>query len=266
LRKILALIKARWLVASSYRMDMLMSVGGLLLTVIPVFFISKALQPIMAEKIQYEGSQYFAFLLVGMISMSFIAEACNALPSAINVGIGNGTLEALLSTPTRLPVLLTGISAYSFAWTALRSSLMLIVGGILGASVVWERVPAALFVLALVILSYLPFGIIAASLVVAFRATGPLTPAVLLVSSLLGGVYWPTHVIPSWIEKVSDAVPLTYGLRALRRVLLEGLPIAAVWADLSVVVAITAVLLTVSLYVFSRALKYARQTGTLAHY
>jgi ABC-2 type transport system permease protein len=236
------------------------------LTVVPVFFVSKALQPIMADKIRFEGSQYFAFLLVGMISMSFIADAVNAVPTAINTGIGNGTLEALLATPTRLSVLLAGLSGYSFTWTAIRASLMLLAGSLLGASVSWAQVPAALVVLALVILSYLPFGILASSLVVAFRSTGPLTPGILLVSSLLGGVYWPTHVIPSWIERVSDAVPLTYGLRALRRVLLEGMPLSAVWHDLAVVLGMTAVLLTVSLYVFTWALRYARRTGTLAHY
>jgi ABC-2 type transport system permease protein len=266
MRKIYALLRARWIVASSYRMNMIMSLGGLVLTVIPVFFVSQALQPVMADKIRFEGTQYFGFLLVGMATMGIIGEAVTALPSAISGGIGNGTLEALLSTPTRLSVLLIGLSSYSIVWRLLRTIFMLGIGVALGASIAWSHVPSALLVLTLVILSYVPFGIFASALIVAFRTAGPLSALVLVPSSLLGGVYYPTHVIPSWIERVSDAVPLTYGLRALRRVLLEGVALRDVWSDLAVVVAMTAVLLAASLYVFSWALRYARRAGTLAHY
>ena len=39
----------------------------------------------------------------------------------------------------------------------------------------------------------------------------------LAASTLLGGVYYPTTVIPSWLASASEFVPLGYGLRALRQ-------------------------------------------------
>src|SRR5687768_4672052 len=147
MHSILALVRARWLSASSYRINIVMSFLGLFLTVIPVFFISRALQPMMGDVIRQEGSQYFAFVLVGMITLSLIAESVNALPSAINSGISTGTLEALLSTPTPIPVLLAGLTGYSYLWTAARSLAMMAVGVLFGASVSWPHVPAALLVL-----------------------------------------------------------------------------------------------------------------------
>jgi ABC-2 type transport system permease protein len=83
---------------------------------------------------------------------------------------------------------------------------------------------------------------------------------------LLGGVYYPTHVIPSWLQLLSGAVPLTYGLRALRRVLAAEIPVAAVATDLLVLVALTVVLLAVSMVAFRLSLSYARQSGSLAQY
>jgi len=121
-------------------------------------------------------------------------------------------------------------------------------------------------VLLLVILAYVPIGLLCAALMLVFRTTGPLPNLVILLSSLLGGVYYPTHVVPSWLKEVSTFIPLAYGLRALRRVLLDGLPLAAVAGDLGVLVGWTAVLLTVSWYVLGRALQYARSTGTLGQY
>jgi ABC-type multidrug transport system permease subunit len=89
---------------------------------------------------------------------------------------------------------------------------------------------------------------------------------VLVLSGFLGGVYYPTHVIPSWLQNVSAFLPLTYGLRALRQTLLEGLPLRAVLPDVLVLVAFVALLFLVGAFAFRQALRYARRTGTLAQY
>ena len=57
---------------------------------------------------------------------------------------------------------------------------------------------------------------------IAFRTAGPIPRGIVLISTFLGGVYYPTHIVPGWLENISAALPLTYGLRALRRVLLDG--------------------------------------------
>jgi ABC-type polysaccharide/polyol phosphate export permease len=124
----------------------------------------------------------------------------------------------------------------------------------------------ASIVLAMIVLAHLPFGLMAASLVLAFRTTGPLPTAILTVSGLLGGVYFPTHVVPSWIEHVSAALPLTYGLRALRQALLEGLPLAGFAGDLGILATFTVGLGALAMLMFRTSMSYARRHGTLAQY
>ena len=85
-------------------------------------------------------------------------------------------------------------------------------------------------------------------------------------SGFLGGVYYPTHVIPSWLHSVSAALPLTYGLRALRRTLLEGWTLAQVLPDLEMLLLFDAVLGMVGVAAFTVALRHARRSGTLAQY
>lgn len=266
MREALALVRASWLSAVSYRLSMAFSIAGLVAMVVPVYFVANALQPLLAEAIATEGGQYFAFVLVGMITLSYLADAVHTLPSAIRGGVNTGTLEALLSTPASLPSVLAGMTAYDFIWTSIRAVVLLLAGWVLGAEYAWDRVLLAVGILFLIVLSYLPFGLLAAAMMLAFRTSGPLPRLVLLLSGLLGGVYYPTKVIPSWLQYVSDAIPLTYGLRALRQVFLEGMPLAAVTADLAILAACTAVLLAVSVWAFSGALRYARRTGTLAQY
>lgn len=266
MREALALVRASWLSAVSYRVSMALSIAGLVAMVIPVYFVANALQPLLAEAIATEGSQYFAFVLVGMITLNYLADAVHTLPSAIRSGVNTGTLEALLSTPASLPSVLGGLTGYDFIWTSIRAVVFLLAGWVLGAEYAWERLLLAMAILLLIVLSYVPFGLLTAAMMLAFRTSGPLPRLVLLLSGLLGGVYYPTKVIPSWLQYVSDAIPLTYGLRALRQVFLEGLPLAGVATDVGILAACTAVLLAVSIWAFSGALRYARRTGTLAQY
>jgi ABC-2 type transport system permease protein len=266
MRETLALIKASWFTATSYRLNIVISLVGLLVSVIPLYFVTHALQPVMADSIRTDGGQYFGFLLVGMVSYSFLTVAVNGLPGSIQSGISTGTLEALLATPTRLPWLLGGLVGYNFLWTLLRSVLLLAAGVVLGAHVSVVRIPASLAVLVLLVLAYIPFGLIGAALVLAFRTTGPMLQAVLVLSGLLGGVYYPTHVIPSWIRTLSDIVPLTYGLRALRQTLLGGAPLREVAPDLIALLGFVLVLMSIAIASLTLALQYARRAGTLAQY
>lgn len=264
--KALALARASWLTASSYRLNMILSIVSLLVMVVSLYFVATALQPVMADAIDSEGGQYFGFLIVGMIALSCLTTAVTALPSALGSSITSGTLEALLSTRARIPELLAGMVGYAFVWTGIRGVLLLTGGWALGAPVAWERWPLALVILALIVLAYLPFGLLAAAMVLAFRTAGPLPQAVLVLSGLLGGVYYPTHVIPSWIQHLSAVVPLTYGLRALRQATLEHAPVGALLADLTVLLGFVLVLFISSGYVFFAALRYARRSGTLSQY
>ncbi|MFO7260509.1 MAG: ABC transporter permease [bacterium] len=266
MRGAVALIRARWLAARSYRVRMVFSTLSLLATVVPLFFVANALQPIMADKIAAEGDQYFAFLAVGTMTFLLLPVSVNALAGEIGSGINTGVLEALLGTRTRLSEVLAGLIGFSLLWAGLRAATMLVGAWLLGATILWSRVGLALLIVLLIVLAYVPFGMMAAALVIAFRTTGPLPQAVTTLSALLGGVYYPTHVIPSWLESVSGMIPLTYGLRALRRTLLEGEPLRAVLPDLAILALFVVGLLSVGMIALRVALAYARRVGSLSHY
>lgn len=266
MREAMALIRVRWLTILSYRLQMVFAFGGLLVAVVPVYFISRALQPVMGKAISTEGQQYFAFVVVGLISFAFINTATGALHGAFSSDISSGSLEAMLATPISLPALLGGMLGQAFTWTVLRMGVLLTGASLFGAQIVWSKGVIAAAILLLLILAYVPIGIIGAGLVVAFRTTGPFPAVVLGASMMLGGVYYPTSVIPSWLASASQLVPLSYGLRALRRVLIDGAPVTAVAGDLAMLCVFAAVLFTAALTFFSWSLWHARRNGTLAQY
>lgn len=266
MRKIFAMMRASWQAASSYKLNMAWSLVGLVVSVIPLYYVTRAFQPFMATRIQGEGGQFFAFVLVGQIAFWSLSSALTVLPGTVSASIGSGTLELLLSTPTRLPTLFGGMVGYTLTWTAVRCLLLLITGWVLGATIAWDQLAIAVAILALIVLTYMCIGVIVASLVLAFRFTGPVVQAVLVSSALLGGVYYPTRVIPSWIREISDFIPLTYGLRALRGVLLEEAPLSAVAGDIGMLALFCVTLLAASSLAIMLSLDYSKRAGTLSQY
>lgn len=267
LRTIGTMIRAGWLFAVSYRTNMVFSIASLFFSVIPLYFIANSLNGMMKDKIQGEATQFFSFVLVGTLAFTFVSVALSALPGAVGGSIGSGMLETLLGVPTPLPVVMAGLTAYEFLWTGVRALLMLIAGWALGAHIHWLQLPFALLIIGLITLAYLPLGLLDTALRIAFRTSGPLMSGIIIASTLLGGVYYPPKVINVWwIEAIAHLVPLTYGLRALRKVLLEGAPLSAVAADLGILMIFVIVLSAGGALAMAWSLRYARRAGTLAQY
>lgn len=266
MREIVALVRASWLTEWSYRVNMLFSIASLALIVVPLYFVATALQPVMAGTIASQSRQYFAFVLIGAATYTFIAACTSALPSALASAIGRGTLEAFLGTPTRLGALFVGMSGYGIAWALVRSIITIVAGVVLGARLVWSGIPMVALILFLLVLAHGAIGLVAAALLLRFRTTGPFVNGVLTGSALLGGVYYPTHVIPSWLRQLSDVLPLSYGLRSMRQVALLGQPFAAVGHDVAILALDVVTLLPIGILCVALALRYARHSGTLGHY
>lgn len=262
----MALLRASVLVAASYRVQTLLTIGGLLVSIAPLYFVAGALQQTMGSVIEGEGSQYFAFVLVGTVAFMFVSEALGIVPGLISGSIGSGWFDTILMAPTPLPVAVAGLGAYGILFAFLRATVLMVAGALLGAHVAWLNLPMALLVVALITVSYAAIGVLAASLVVAFRTAGPLPGAVLLLSGLLGGVYYPTRVLPGWIRELANYVPLAPGLRALRRLLLDGAGAGDVLREVIALVSFAVLLSLAGGVALHFALRYARKAGTLATY
>ena len=267
MREALGLLRAGWLTALSYRMNLLFSLVGLGLTVVPLYFVAQALQPIAASSIQGEGGEYFAFVMVGLGVFTLMSTVLLSLPNAVAGTISSGVLEAILATPARLPLVLLGLIGYELSWSATRAAIMFAIAATFGSAFALSGVPAALAALLLVLACYFGLGLALAGMVLVFRTFGPLGSGLLAGSALLGGVYYPTTVIPSWIQHLSVVVPLTYGLRAIRRSLMGGGgSLAVMRADLFPLAGLALLLLLLGSVAFGYALRHARREGTLGQY
>jgi ABC-2 type transport system permease protein len=266
MRRFFALTRAGLLTTTSYRIGVVLSLFALLFQAVPTLYVAGALQPFMNAPGRLPGTQYYGWLITGTIGFLFLAAAMDSLPRAIESGLSTGTLEALLGTPTSVPTILAGISAGEIVWTGAKAAVFFTGAVVLGAHVAWARIPEAFVVILLIVASHYPIGVLVGAFLVAFRRAGPLQNLVALLSGLLGGIYYPTTMIPSWVKNVSLVLPITPGLRALRGILLDGKSLATMWVDVGTLVLFCAVGFSVSAAAFSLALRHARRNGSLAQY
>ena len=66
--------------------------------------------------------------------------------------------------------------------------------------------------------------------------------------------------------KVSEFVPLTYGLRALRQTALDNKELSQIASDVLTLAAFAGCLMSLGILAMSMALAYARRRGTLSQY
>ena len=265
--KVQALLLSQWRAAKSYRLRLSLSIAALAVSVLPAWYAASALQGLMGDKIRGEGTQYPAFLIVGMVVYSLLTVTVNALPTAISGGIANGSLEALLSTKVKIPSLFVGLFSYDLLWSLLRATIIVATGIMLGARFAGGlHALLAVGILGLTILAYFPFALLASASVLAFRTAGPLPQVVMVLSGIFGGVYFPTTVIPDLVRVASKFVPLSYGLRALRAVAFEGKSLAFVSNDIATLLAMTMLFFAVALVVLAATLRHVRHGGGLSQY
>ena len=80
---------------------------------------------------------------------------------------------------------------------------------------------------------------------------------------LVSGVYYPTSVLPGWMQALSVVSPATYVIHGMRAALLDGADVGAVWPDLWPALVVGAVSIPLGLRLFLLAERHAKRTGRL---
>lgn len=263
MRDVLALTRAGWQAALTYRVGMVFSLLGLAVTLVPVYFVAGALQPLAARSIAAEGGEYFGFLVVGAVATTLVATCVMGPSTAVSGAIGAGTLESILATPVHPVPAICGLVGYDLSWAMLRAMFLLVMGSILGMRFMGTGALTALLAAALLVACHLGLGLALSAMILAFRTTGPVPQGIITASTLLGGVYYSTSVIPSWLGHLSGWVPLTWSLRAMRRGILLGESPAAAVEDLGMAALFALLGMTFGMVTLTLALRHARRAGLL---
>jgi len=267
LRKIWAFLVRDFRQESSYRLHFISQWSAILLNILVWYFLARFAGDALSERLGDYGGDFFSFLLVGVALWGYQNTAVRALRLKIREAQTSGTLEALLVTRTSPNLIIIGSTIYDFVFMSLRVVAYLVLGYLLFDLELGEaNYLAALVVLLFSITAFIGIGIIAGAFIMVFKKGDPVTWIFTSLSVPLGGVFYPVSSLPGPVQWVSNLLPVTHSLEAMRRTLLDGASISEVRGSLFSLALFAAILLPASLVIFRKSLHWAKERGSLVQF
>ncbi|MFH1788003.1 MAG: ABC transporter permease [Candidatus Altiarchaeota archaeon] len=267
LEKTSAFIKKGFLMDVSYKTNFLFMFTGTIVRVFVFYFIGRMLSGSALPYLSQYGGDYFAFVLIGIAFTRYAWTSVNALSGIIRDEQMMGTLEVMLSAPTRFSTIVVYSTIWRFIYTSIEVAVCIGIGFfLLGFSFQGADVFAVLAMIFLTVSSLIGLGMIAAGVTVIIKKGNPMGQVFSMFSDLLSGVYFPVAVLPVWLERVSSVIPLTYSLRGLRLVILKGYSLRQVLPEVYALIAFSVILIPAGLLFLDYSVRKAKTEGNLTEY
>ena len=265
--KIMAFLKKDFLIMVSYRFNLLIQFAKIFISLLMFYFIGETFGGAISPYLGRYGGNYFAYVLVGSAVSTFASVGLEALAGEVRAAQVEGTLEALLSTPTSIYTILIGNSLWSFIEAFIESLLLVIIGVVfLTLQVSLAGAFGTLLILALTLAAFLSIGMLSASFVMIFKQGNPIPFIFGSSSYFLGGMIFPVEVLPQPLQYVSQLLPITHAIKALRELLLARTSIEAIVPLIINLGIFIAILSPLSIIIFRIAVKRAKRDGSLVQY
>jgi ABC-2 type transport system permease protein len=261
-----AIFRRDALVALSYPGNFVLSWLGILIEVVVAYYISQLVGS--SKKFSPSGTvvvTYFQFIAVNTAFVRFQTAALNSFAESIRDAQLTGTLEIVLSTPTRLNTLVLSSAVWSMAYTFMQTTVYLSVAMLFGLDLRHVDLVTAGIFLVLTVTAVSPLGVLAAALAMVIKKTGPVEFLSNASASVFGGVFIPLASMPVVLQWIGWTLPITHALNGFRAAA-AGVPIGRVGGDALWLLVASAILMPLSLWIFSRAVAKARVDGTLSMY
>lgn len=186
-------------------------------------------------------------LLAGLFGYGAANTAFGGLAISLVVRREAGILKRLRATPLPPATYLGAVLASTLVVFALQSAALLALGGLaFGASMPANWLGFA-GVVVLGVACFAGLGVGAASLIRSAEGVSAVVNVVVLPMAFLSGSFGPTRDFPQVLQAIADVLPLTYFLRIVRGIYLDGdslfadptaLAVVAAWGVAGLVVAI----------------------------
>ncbi len=266
-RKPLAFLKRDFIIALNYKFSFVLQLLGVFFSTAMFYFLSQVFGKGVSTYLEPYGGDYFAFVLIGIAFSSYLSFSLRSFSAQLRESQLQGTLEALLATPTSLSTIMLSSSLYPFLFTSFSVIVYFVFGAaVFGFPMGNANIPVAVLILILSIVSFSGLGILSAAFTMVFKKGSPISWLLSSLSMFLCGTFYPVSVLPSWLQKFSCLLPLTYSLHGMRYALLQNYSLTQLLPDIGALLLFSLVLLPLGLVAFSYATKRAKIEGSLAQY
>jgi ABC-2 type transport system permease protein len=267
LTKALAFLKKDFLAESSYRFSLFLNFFGIIVSLLSYYFINKLFGNTMVPHLEAYGVNYFSYVLLSSAFFGYVGVGLGSFSERIHAEQQQGTLEAILLTPTKISTILFSLALWNLVLATLDMIIYILLAVFLfKISFAQMNILSALVIFLLTITSFSALGIISASFLLVLKRGNPFGWILGSLEGLVGGVYFPITVLPQGMQILAKFFPITHAIQAIQLAVYQGAPLSRLWPEVSLLFLFSVVLLPVGLAAFSYGLKKARKEGSLGQY
>lgn len=197
--------------------------------------LSGAVNPPIAlkqEEISGRKPRYIDFAVPGQIGFALLSTAIFGTVFGLIYLKKALILKRMFATPTKALTILLA-QGTSRLIVALAQTVLILLMAVLVFKFYlphgWITFLDLLILSALGLIAFLGFGYLIAGLSNDENSASPLTNLVTLPQFLLSGTFFPTDSLPTWLQPVTNNLPLSYFNIAVRKVTTEGESLFATW-------------------------------------
>lgn len=211
-------------------------------------------------------TDYTTYMLVGTTIWMWINSMLWSFGSCLRIEQVRGTLESNWLCPVPKISLLFGYSLFQIL-----TSFVYIIVSVIEFKFFYnfEFIGSPLLAL-LIILVSIPavygLGFVFASLVMWAKEANSMVFMVRGIMTIFCGITYPLAVLPNWMRNISEFIPMTHSVNALRRVISSGAVISDIKREIYILLISGAILMVLGIIAFNYTQNKVKETGTLGHY
>jgi ABC-2 type transport system permease protein len=197
---------------------------------------------------------YFSFVAPGLLMMIVMMGAMTGIPRAIAHEKEIGTFDGILAAPVNEISIIMGKTLAQTVRGFVQGIIVMIIAILIFGVSVQGSLLLTGGVLLLGIFSFIGLGILLTALSNNEETASILMMVLQFPMMFLTGIFFPIQQMPWFMQYVSQLLPLTYAVTAMRKVMILGAGIQDILPEVAIMVAFGAVMLVIAIPVFRRAM------------
>lgn len=198
-----------------------------------------------------DGTDYLSFLVPGIIAMTILYSSMFAGLSVL-WDRQFGFLKEIMVAPVPRSSLVLGRIAGGMTTAIIQASLILVISFFFGFRIAEPiNLLPAFFVMLLIGISFVGLGVAISSRMEDMHGFQAIMQFIIMPIFFLSGAIFPLEALPGWLAKISYIDPLTYGVDALRGILI-GSYFFSLTLDLTVLIAFSIMMVAIGTCLFNR--------------
>ncbi|PIR86828.1 MAG: ABC transporter [Candidatus Harrisonbacteria bacterium CG10_big_fil_rev_8_21_14_0_10_49_15] len=206
------------------------------------------------------GVDFTQFMYPGIIAMSVMSVAFFSTISTV-WDREFGFLKEILVAPVSRVAVAFGKTLGATTIASIQALILLILAPLIGVAIHIAIIPQLVIFMLLLAFAISGMGLLISSLMKTTESFGLVMQVLIFPMFFISGAFFPLTAVPSWMRALSYINPLTYGVDAMRQILLgdqvasnilNGLSLHAISVNALFLVAFSSVMVSAAVWAFNK--------------